>query len=151
MGPLVSVLMPVFNAGEYLRPALESVLKQTYSHLEIIIIDDGSTDGCMDSIKDLTDQRLRLCYQPNAGRTSALNRGLEMLSGEFYATQDACTHAEGPLNEGDLDGIHITCPLHGSCFDVTTGMVLEGPADEPLKTYRVVITGEVGRVEEQVV
>ena len=69
------------------------------------------------------------------------------VGGKFYATQDDCTHEGGPLNEGDLDGVQITCPLHGSCFDVTNGKVLCGPADEPVKTYRVVIEGEIGRVE----
>jgi nitrite reductase/ring-hydroxylating ferredoxin subunit len=69
------------------------------------------------------------------------------VGGTFYATQAECTHEGGPLDEGDLDGVQITCPLHGSCFDVTTGKVLCGPADEPVKTYRVVIEGEIGRVE----
>jgi len=67
--------------------------------------------------------------------------------GTFYATQNACTHAEGPLSEGDLDGVQITCPLHYSVFDITNGKVLEGPATEPIKTYQVIIEGGVGRVE----
>ncbi|MEZ4766888.1 MAG: Rieske 2Fe-2S domain-containing protein [Caldilineales bacterium] len=69
------------------------------------------------------------------------------IDGTFYATQDECTHADGPLSEGDLDGTTVVCPWHASCFDVTTGAVLKGPAREPLKTYTVVIGGEVGRVE----
>jgi len=69
------------------------------------------------------------------------------VNGKYYATQNACTHAQGPLNEGDLEGVQITCPWHGSCFDVTNGKVLCGPADEPLKTFRVVIDAEIGRVE----
>jgi len=70
------------------------------------------------------------------------------LGGTFYATHNQCTHAAGPLSEGDLNGKIITCPLHGSSFDVTTGQVIEGPADEPLKTFRVIIEGEIGRVEK---
>jgi nitrite reductase/ring-hydroxylating ferredoxin subunit len=69
------------------------------------------------------------------------------VGGAFFATQDECTHAGGPLSEGDLDGCVITCPLHGSRFDVTTGKVLGGPADEPLKTFRVTVEGDIGRVE----
>jgi nitrite reductase/ring-hydroxylating ferredoxin subunit len=68
------------------------------------------------------------------------------VSGEFYATQDACTHADGPLYEGDLEGTTVTCPWHGSCFDVTTGKVLCGPADQPVRTYQVIIQGEKGIV-----
>lgn len=69
------------------------------------------------------------------------------VDGTFYATQDECTHADGPLSEGDLEGATIVCPWHASCFDVTTGAVLKGPARQPLQTYRVVIDGDVGRVE----
>lgn len=69
------------------------------------------------------------------------------VGGTYYATQSACTHAGGPLNEGDLNGSEITCPWHGSCFDVTSGEVRRGPAKEPLRTYRVTMEGGIGRVE----
>ncbi len=69
------------------------------------------------------------------------------VEGHFYATQDACTHVGGPLSEGDLDGKTVTCFLHGSQFDVSNGAVLAGPARDPLRTYQVVIEGEIGRVE----
>ena len=87
--PLVSVLIPVYNAGEYLRFSVQSILSQTYSNLEMLIIDDGSTDGCMDSIADLNDSRIRIIIQKNAGKAAALNHALQKLSGEFYAIQDA--------------------------------------------------------------
>ncbi len=87
--PLASILIPVYNAGEYLRPAVESILSQTYSHLEVLIMDDGSTDGCMDSIADLDDSRIRIITQKNAGKSAALNHALQELSGTFYAIQDA--------------------------------------------------------------
>lgn len=69
------------------------------------------------------------------------------VEGTFYATENACTHTDGPLSEGDLEGTVVTCFLHGSRFDVTTGKVLGGPAKAPLKLYKVVVDGEVGRVE----
>lgn len=69
------------------------------------------------------------------------------VDGSFYATQDACTHADGPLSEGRLDGPMVVCPWHDSCFDVITGAVLKGPATEALQVYRVVVDGDVGRVE----
>jgi len=86
---LVSILIPVYNAGEYLRPSVQSIISQTYSNLEVLIIDDGSTDGCMDSIANLKDSRIRIISQNNSGKAVALNRGLEELSGKFYAIQDA--------------------------------------------------------------
>jgi len=87
--PLVSILVPVYNAGDYLRPAVQSVLYQTYSNLEILIIDDGSTDGCIDSISDLSDPRMHIIRQANSGKATALNRAIDLITGEFYAIQDA--------------------------------------------------------------
>lgn len=69
------------------------------------------------------------------------------VDGTFYATDNACTHKQGPLNEGTLDGCLVECPWHGSKFDVRTGQVTLGPAKQPLKTYRVTLDGPVGRVE----
>lgn len=69
------------------------------------------------------------------------------VAGSFCATQDKCTHKQGPLSKGKLDGSTVTCPWHGSQFNVCTGAVLRGPAIDPLKTYRVVMEGEIGRVE----
>lgn len=94
--PLVSVLIPVYNAGEYLRPSLDSILAQTYSHLEILVIDDGSGDGCMQTIADVRDPRIRILSQENSGRATALNYGLDQIQGEFYMTHDAddLSHAD---------------------------------------------------------
>ena len=87
--PLVSVVMCVYNAGEYLRPSLLSILSQTYRNFEVIIINDGSTDGCFGSVADLlTDPRVRVWHQQNATRPVALNRALDLVRGEFYAIQD---------------------------------------------------------------
>lgn len=69
------------------------------------------------------------------------------VDGKFYATQDECTHADGPLSEGELEGCVIECPWHYSRFDVTSGAVVEKPAKLPLATYRVILEGEIGRVE----
>jgi glycosyltransferase involved in cell wall biosynthesis len=88
---MVTVVIPVYNAGEYLRPALESVINQTYRNLEIIIVDDGSTDGCMDTVQDLAvnDTRVVLLQQQNGGKAVALNHALDIMRGEFWAIQDA--------------------------------------------------------------
>ena len=72
------------------------------------------------------------------------------VNGRFCATQSRCTHRQGPLSKGKLDGSTVTCPVHGAEFDVCTGAVLHGPATEPLNTYRVILDGEIGRVEVSV-
>jgi len=68
-------------------------------------------------------------------------------AGSFCATQAKCPHKQGPLNEGSFDGSTVTCPWHGSQFNVCSGAVLRGPAVDPLKTCRVVVEGETGQVE----
>jgi len=68
------------------------------------------------------------------------------VDGKFYATSNTCTHAGGPLSKGKLTGDTIVCPWHGSCFDVTSGAVRCGPAQEPVASYRVNVDGQVGRV-----
>lgn len=62
--------------------------------------------------------------------------------GRLYAWTEECTHAGGSLSEGDLNGNEVECPLHGSRFDVTTGEVTEGPADEALGRYAVRVSGK---------
>jgi 3-phenylpropionate/trans-cinnamate dioxygenase ferredoxin subunit len=67
--------------------------------------------------------------------------------GEFYALANECTHANYPIGEGDLVGENIIeCPGHGSTFNVLTGDVLSGPADEPLETYEVQVVDGMVRV-----
>ena len=69
------------------------------------------------------------------------------VEGGFCATQARCTHRQGPLTEGTLDGSTVTCVLHGAQFNIWTGAVLHGPATTPLKTCRVTVDGDIGRVE----
>lgn len=69
------------------------------------------------------------------------------VAGRLCATQAKCTHSGGPLNEGTLDGSTVTCPWHGSQFNVCAGAVMRGPAREPLKTYPVTLEGDSGRVD----
>lgn len=69
------------------------------------------------------------------------------VSGSLCATQAKCPHQGGPLNEGHVTGSTVTCPWHGSQFDVCSGAVLRGPAVTPLQTYNVVVEGDMGRVE----
>jgi 3-phenylpropionate/trans-cinnamate dioxygenase ferredoxin subunit len=67
--------------------------------------------------------------------------------GQFFALQNECTHANYPMGEGDLVGENILeCPGHGSTFNVLTGEVVSGPADEPLETYEVEVVDGMVRV-----
>jgi len=88
--PLVSVIVCAYNAGPFLVEALESLVAQTYRNLEILIVDDGSTDGSVaHAMTKVSDDRIRTIKQANGGRAAALNRGLVESKGEFYSTLDA--------------------------------------------------------------
>ena len=70
-------------------------------------------------------------------------------NGTFYAIGDICTHAGGPLSEGDLDGDTVTCPWHLAQFNVKTGEVVSPPATDPVPSYRVKVEGEDILIERQ--
>jgi glycosyltransferase involved in cell wall biosynthesis len=88
---VVSVIVPSYNASRYIRETLESVLGQTYSSFEVIVVDDGSTDETPAIVADYSrrDSRIRLVSQPNSGVGAARNRGIAQASGEFIAPLDA--------------------------------------------------------------
>lgn len=69
------------------------------------------------------------------------------VGGRFYALDDTCTHRGGPLSQGAVDAQSVTCPWHGSKFDLTTGKVLAPPATRPVTAYRVVVEGDRVKVE----
>jgi nitrite reductase/ring-hydroxylating ferredoxin subunit len=97
----------------------------------------------------LKDNQFRIDAVPSGSGLLVGDAAVFNVAGSFCATQAKCTHRGGPLNEGTLDGSTVTCPWHGSQFNVCTGAVLRGPATEPVKTYRVIVEGEIGRVEKE--
>lgn len=89
--PLVSVVIAAFNAADYLEETCRSVIAQTYTSLELIVVDDGSTDATGDIVLELSraDPRIRLIRQQNRGVAAARNAGIAASSGEFIAPLDA--------------------------------------------------------------
>lgn len=89
--PLVTIIIPVYNVARYLSDALDSVIYQTYSNLEIIVIDDGSDDGsesiCDDYAKK--DNRIKVIHQENQGLSSARNAGLDVATGDVISFLDS--------------------------------------------------------------
>ncbi len=86
--PKVSVIVPAYNSMSYLPETLESVLKQTFTDFELIIVDDGSTDQTPQWVSKLTDSRIRLVRQENKGVTVARNTGIAHAEGEYIALLD---------------------------------------------------------------
>ena len=87
----VSVIIPIYNASDYLRPALDSVLDQTLSEIEVICVDDGSTDRSLEILKEYLerDGRIRIITETNAGPALARNNGIKRARGEYLAFVDA--------------------------------------------------------------
>lgn len=89
MSALVSVIVPCFNAARWLGDTIASVRAQTHRSLEIVAVDDGSTDGTAAVLESLAGQDLRVLQQPNRGQGAALNAGLAAARGEFIQFLDA--------------------------------------------------------------
>lgn len=88
--PKVSVLMPVYNTKEeYLREAIESILNQTFTDFEFIIINDGSTNNSEEVILSYNDKRIKYYRQKNQGIANSLNNGLDVACGEYIARMDS--------------------------------------------------------------
>lgn len=89
--PLISIIIPVYNAERYLRKCLESITAQTYTDFEVLIVDDGSTDSsgaiCDEFMQK--DQRFRVLHKKNEGVSKARNKALELLKGEWFTFVDA--------------------------------------------------------------
>lgn len=87
--PLVTVAMPVYNAGKYLRAAVISIVKQTFTNWELLIIDDGSTDNALQEITDLSDSRIKILRDgKNKGLAARLNETIDLARGQYLARMD---------------------------------------------------------------
>lgn len=88
---LISVIVPVYNVEKYLKRCLDSVIEQTYAHLEIILVDDGSTDRSGDICNDYADRdtRIRVVHKKNGGLSDARNIGLRLANGKYIYFVDS--------------------------------------------------------------
>ena len=90
MKPIVSIIVPIYNVELYLAECVESIRNQTVKEIEIILVDDGSPDGCPEMCDRFAaeDERIRVIHQENAGVSAARNRGMEMAAGEWIMFAD---------------------------------------------------------------
>lgn len=86
---MVSVIIPTYNREKCIERAARSVLDQTYTDLELIIVDDGSTDSTKEIVEGITDDRVKYVFQENAGACAARNHGIALSKGEYIAFQDS--------------------------------------------------------------
>ena len=138
--PAVSVLMPVYNAQRYVAEAIESILAQTFTDFEFLIIDDGSTDGSLPILERYArrDDRIRLISRANTGYLVALNEMLGIARGEFIARMDADDIALPERFERQL------CYLadHPECVMVGSRVIIIDPDGSPLTIMGEALTHE---------
>jgi glycosyltransferase involved in cell wall biosynthesis len=100
----VTVVIPTFNGEKYIVETIASVLNQTHEDLDVLVVDDGSTDSTRDAVRSVSDPRLRIVEQANSGVAAARNRGLAEASGDVIAF----------LDQDDIwfaDKLHCQLPL----------------------------------------
>jgi glycosyltransferase involved in cell wall biosynthesis len=85
----VSVIIPAYNAQKFIKDTIDSVIAQTYPDWEIIVVNDGSTDGTPDLVIKEADNRIKMIHQSNGGVSSARNNGLKHATGEYVIFLDA--------------------------------------------------------------
>lgn len=87
--PIVSVILPVYNCEKYISESIDSILQQTFTNFELLVIDDGSSDGTFHKIKEFNDPRIIVISQKNKGLPCTLNESFEKARGKYIARQDA--------------------------------------------------------------
>lgn len=135
--PKVTVLMPVYNGEKYLRPAIDSILRQSHKDFEFLLIDDGSTDASPDICGSYRDSRIRLVSnQRNLGLIATLNRGLELAGGEYVARMD-CDDVSLPQRlerQVDFMDRNPEVGISGTWFEKLSGRkreIVRPPFDDP--------------------
>ena len=93
---MVSVIIPIYKVEEYLEKCIQSVIRQTYRNIEIILVDDGSPDRCPKICDDyaILDERIKVIHKPNGGLSSARNAGIKCATGEFICFLDSDDYVE---------------------------------------------------------
>lgn len=93
---LISIIMPVYNAEKYLNRSIESVMNQTYKNIEIILVNDGSTDASLTICSNYqkADSRIKLINQKNSGVSAARNRGIDEATGTYIMFIDSDDYIE---------------------------------------------------------
>ena len=99
---MVSVIIPTYNREKVIKKSIESVLNQTYTNIEVIIVDDGSTDNTKAVVNSIKDNRIKYIYQNNQGACVARNRGIAEAQGDYIAFQDSDDEWENDKLEKQL-------------------------------------------------
>jgi glycosyltransferase involved in cell wall biosynthesis len=138
--PLISVIVPIYNVEEYMDECVQSILSQTYSNLQIILVDDGSTDSCPQKcdVWAEKDARIQVLHKKNGGLSSARNAGLKVATGEFISFIDSDDFIDEHMYEKLIEGfslgnnvaitsIRLMRYVNGSVSDFNKHWVFDAP------------------------
>lgn len=148
---LVSIITPCYNGEKYISETIDSVLAQTYSDWEMIIIDDGSKDGSADLVREYEkkDSRIRLVQQENAGSAAARNNGIGQAEGQYIALLDADDIwepeflAEQTAFMKEKNAVCVYCSY--KCIDENSNEILSPVICKPeISTKDMMITNYIG-------
>jgi len=128
----ISVVMSVHNGAQYLREAVESILNQTFTDFEFIIINDGSTDRTREILESYCDERIILIHQNNSGLTKALNIGIARARGRYIARQDSDDVSESDRLHNQIEYLRA----HPETAVLGTAVTFIGPAGQTLGISR---------------
>lgn len=108
--PLISIIVPVYNTEQYLDKCVDSIVNQTYTNLEIILIDDGSPDNCGAICDEYAkkDSRIKVIHKSNGGLSSARNAGLDVANGNYITFVDSDDMVESQMYEKMMENIQLT-------------------------------------------
>ncbi len=138
--PLVSIIMPVYNAEKYIVEAIESVIAQSYERWELIVVNDGSTDSTFSLLEGFDDERIVIKTQENSGVSAARNRGLALAKGEYITFLDA----DDLLPKESL-AVRVEYLNENPQIDVVDGIILvkDVKMRETLRTYTPYYKGKL--------
>lgn len=155
MNDLISVIVPVYNVNKYIRKCVDSIIEQTYTNLEIILVDDGSTDGaeiiCDEYSKN--DKRIKVIHKPNGGLSEARNVGIDIANGKYISFIDSDDYVENnyiellykSIKKNDAD-ISVSSYMQvyndGKKIDKSTGRV--ACLDSETSLYKMLYNDEIG-------
>ena len=122
---LISIIIPVYNVEKYLDRCISSVLDQTYQNLQIILVDDGSTDNCSELCEKykILDARVRVIHKSNGGAADARNMGLQIADGEYIGFVDADDYIAKDMYEclyETLKKVNVILPVVGELIVLKT-------------------------------
>ena len=132
--PTLSIIIPAYNVESFIRPSVESALRQSWTDLEVIVVDDGSTDGTMEALRDIEDPRLNRVRTTHSGLASARNSGIQAASGAFIGLLDGDDLWAQTKAQRHLELLHEH-PEVDLTFSNAWMMDASGRCLAPLKSY----------------